>query len=129
MKRAIITLAVLAVVVAACGAEESSSPATETTTTAAASGDATHGGELFAATCATCHGPDAAGLPNLGANLINNEFVASNSDAEMVEFITVGRAADDPANTVGVAMPPRGGNPLLTDQDLADIVAFLRTLE
>jgi len=25
-------------------------------------------------------------------------------------------------------MPPKGGNPSLTDEDLADVVAFLRTL-
>ncbi|WP_416201847.1 hypothetical protein [Thermoflexus sp.] len=25
-------------------------------------------------------------------------------------------------------MPPKGGNPALTDQDLADIIAFIRTL-
>ena len=35
----------------------------------------------------------------------------------------------DPANTTGVAMPPKGGNPALKEADLADIVAYLRTLE
>lgn len=33
------------------------------------------------------------------------------------------------ANTTGVAMPPKCGNPSLTDQDLADVVAYLRTLQ
>ncbi|WP_448601203.1 hypothetical protein [Thermoflexus hugenholtzii] len=44
-----------------------------------------------------------------------------------MEFIKKGRPATDPANTTGVDMPPKGGNPALTDQDLADIIAFLRT--
>jgi mono/diheme cytochrome c family protein len=28
-----------------------------------------------------------------------------------------------------VAMPPKGGNPALSEEDLADVVAYLRTLE
>ena len=39
-----------------------------------------------------------------------------------------GRPADDPANTTGVAMLPKGGNPSLTDADLTDIVHFLKSL-
>jgi disulfide bond formation protein DsbB len=27
-----------------------------------------------------------------------------------------------------VDMPPKGGNPALTDQDLYDVIAFIRTL-
>jgi disulfide bond formation protein DsbB len=46
-----------------------------------------------------------------------------------VAFIKVGRGVDDPANTTGVAMLPKGGNPGLSDQDLYDIVAYLRTLQ
>lgn len=127
MRRTIVPLVALAMIAVGCAAEESPAPA-PTDTPVAAAGDTAHGEELFASTCASCHGPDAAGLPNLGANLIGNEFVASNSDADMVEFLLVGRAADDPANTVGVAMPPKGGNPSLNDQDLADLVAYLRSL-
>jgi hypothetical protein len=35
----------------------------------------------------------------------------------------------DPLNTTGIQMPPKGGNPLLEDQDLRDIVALIRTFE
>jgi mono/diheme cytochrome c family protein len=91
-------------------------------------GDAAHGAELFVSTCAACHGQDATGIPGLGKDLVNSEFVSGLSDQELVEFINTGRPADDPANTTGVAMPPKGGNSSLTDQDVMDIVAHIRSL-
>jgi disulfide bond formation protein DsbB len=46
----------------------------------------------------------------------------------MIAFIEVGRPVDDPENTTGIIMPPKGGNPALSDQDMADIVAYMRTI-
>lgn len=40
----------------------------------------------------------------------------------------VGRSLGDPLNTTGVTMPAKGNNPALTDEDLSNIVAYLRTL-
>jgi disulfide bond formation protein DsbB len=68
-------------------------------------------------------------MVGLGKDLHANAFVQERSDEEMVAFLHVGRPADDPLNTTGVAMPARGGNPAFTDEDLLDIVAYLRTLE
>jgi disulfide bond formation protein DsbB len=68
-------------------------------------------------------------MPNLGKDLTVSQFVKDNSDAEMVAFLLVGRPASDPLNTVGVDMPPKGGNPALTDQDLLDIVSYVRSLQ
>ncbi|MER3467092.1 MAG: hypothetical protein C4312_00305, partial [Thermoflexus sp.] len=90
-------------------------------------GDPAKGKELFAGTCASCHGPDAKGIPGLGKDLTTSAFVRQQTDAQLLEFIKKGRPATDPANTTGVDMPPKGGNPALTDQDLADIIAFIRT--
>ena len=87
------------------------------------------GQKVFLGTCATCHGKDANGLPKLGKNLHNNEFVQGKTNDELVAFVMKGRPAYDPANTRHVDMPPRGGNPALTDQDLANVVAFVRTLQ
>lgn len=92
-------------------------------------GDPVAGKTQYDSVCVACHGPDATGLPNLGKDLTTSEFAQSMSDAELVEFIKVGRSVGDPENTTGVDMPPKGGNPALTDQDLYDIVAYLRTLE
>lgn len=91
-------------------------------------GDAGNGEELFAATCASCHGEDATGLEGLGKDLTNSAFADGLGDAELAAFIVAGRTADDPANTTGVAMPPKGGNPSLTDDEIDDLVAYLRTL-
>lgn len=94
-----------------------------------AGGDIAKGKELFAGTCAACHGPDARGLPNLGKDLTTSTFVKDQNDQQLVEFIKKGRQPGEPGNTTGVAMPPKGGNPALTDKDLADIVAYIRTLQ
>ena len=96
---------------------------------AALKGDAAKGKDKFVGTCSACHGADAKGLPNLGKDLTTSTFAKGLMDAELVLFITKGRDSGDPLNTTGVQMPPRGGNPALSDQDLADIVAYVRTLE
>ena len=41
----------------------------------------------------------------------------------------IDRGPADPLNTTGVGMPSKGGNPALTDEDLYDIVAYIRTLQ
>ncbi len=95
----------------------------------AASQAAAQGESLYQKTCATCHGADGHGMPKLGKDLHNNEFTQKLSDDELVEFLLKGRPAWDPLNERGVDMPPKGGNPTLTEQDLRQIVAFLRTLQ
>ncbi|MDW8186008.1 MAG: cytochrome c [Anaerolineae bacterium] len=95
---------------------------------AALQGNPEKGKELFLGSCASCHGADAKGLPGLGKDLTTSTFVKQQTDVQLLEFIKKGRPATDPANTTGVDMPPKGGNPALTDQDLADIIAFIRTL-
>jgi disulfide bond formation protein DsbB len=87
------------------------------------------GQKVFLGTCATCHGKDANGLPRLGKGLHYNEFVKSKTDEELMAFIKTGRPAADPLNTTGVDMPPKGGNPALTDQNIADVIAFVRSLQ
>lgn len=87
------------------------------------------GEKLFRQTCSTCHGMNGEGINRLGKALVGNEFVALNSDGALVEFLIEGRPATHPDNTQGVDMPPRGGNPNLTDEDLAAIVAYTRTLK
>ncbi|HAJ37969.1 MAG TPA: hypothetical protein DCL15_20045 [Chloroflexi bacterium] len=78
--------------------------------------------------CAVCHGPDAQGRPGLGKNLITSSFVADQSDADLVQFIREGRPADDPLNTTGIAMLPYGGQPTLSDADLTNLVAYMRSV-
>lgn len=86
------------------------------------------GADLYKSSCAACHGPDAKGIPNLGKDLVNSEFCKSQTDDQMLAFLKKGRAADDPANTTKVAMPPKGGNPALKDDDLRSIVTYINSL-
>jgi disulfide bond formation protein DsbB len=67
-------------------------------------------------------------LPALGKDLTASEFFNGSSDEELLAFILVGRDANDPENTTGVAMLPRGGNPALTDEDILNIIAHIRTI-
>lgn len=86
------------------------------------------GKALFNVTCTACHGPAAKGVPGLGKDMTNSEFINGLSDQELAEFIKLGRAADDPLNTTGVAMPPKGLNVALSDDDLLEVVKFIRSL-
>ena len=123
--RNVLMVGLVAMVAAACqsGGESSSS-----TAAAGGAGNVEHGKQLYASACITCHGPTGEGIQGLGKGLQGNAFVKSKSDDEVVAMLKEGRPADHPENTTKVAMPPKGGNPGLTDQDLKDIAAFIRTL-
>src|SRR5262245_27121036 len=127
----------VAACVAACGSgapEPTAAPAgpkvsPEAQKFLALKGDPARGKNMFQTTCVSCHGPDAKGMPNLGKDLTASTFLKGIPDAEAILFLTKGRPSSDPLNTTKVDMPPRGGNPALKEQDLADIVAYLRTLQ
>lgn len=102
---------------------------------AAAGGDAelaeyiAHGNKVFAATCAACHGKDARGAPKLGKDLLTSEFSKELDDDALLAFLKKGRDPGDPLNTTKVGMPPRGGNPALSDDDLLDVISYVRSLQ
>ena len=83
-------------------------------------GDASNGLSLFLRNCAGCHGMDGRGgiAPEIG----NPVFQRAASDEFIVRTIRNGR--------IGTAMPAfqRPDSPALRDQDIADVLAFLRTL-
>lgn len=91
-------------------------------------GNAVEGQKYFAQTCSACHGKDGKGLPKLGKDLTTSSFVADESDSKLLEFLKQGRLATDPLNTTGVAMPPKGGNPAYNDQQLVDIISYVREI-
>lgn len=111
---------------AACGggAERVSQPTSSPTP----AGDPVAGKKLFEGTCSACHGPEGEGVPGLGKDMTSSEFIAGKTDDELVAFIKVGRDPSDQLNTTGVAMPPKGGNPAFSDEDLYNVVAFIRTI-
>ena len=90
--------------------------------------DYDNGSTIYDNACVACHGADAKGVPSLGKDLTTSTFADGLTDEELVSFIIEGRPAGDPLNTTGVDMLPRGGNSGLSDHDLFDVVAYLRTL-
>lgn len=95
---------------------------------AAPVGDAANGAKVFSTACVACHGPEGKGVTGLGKDLTTSEWTQQQTDEQLIEFIKRGRDAGDPLNTTGIAMPPKGGNPAMTDQEIADLVAFMRTI-
>jgi len=85
------------------------------------------GAKAFAMTCAACHGPTAQGVAGAGPALANGELF-SGSDDQLRSVIINGRRASDPASKTGKDMPARGGNPFLSDAEVAGIIAFLHEL-
>jgi disulfide bond formation protein DsbB len=102
-------------------------PTAEAMTVAYSPQQIENGRDKFLTLCTACHGQNGQGIQGLGKNLIVSEFMASLSDEELVQFIIVGRQPGDPLNTTGMLMPARGGNPSLTDAQIVDIVAYLRS--
>jgi mono/diheme cytochrome c family protein len=117
---------VAALLLAACGG--GGGQAASAQKAEAPKGDATKGKTVFEGTCASCHGPDAKGLPGLGKDLTTSEWVGQQSDTQLLKFIKTGRPAADKLNTTGIDMPPLGGNPALTDVDLENVIAFVRSI-
>lgn len=85
------------------------------------------GEQLYLQSCAACHGLDGLGVANLGNQLRGSEFFTANTDAQLLAVIRQGRELTDPANTSGLVMPPSGGRPDLSDEDLLAIIAYLRS--
>lgn len=117
-----IGILVLALLLSACG-WGGNPPA------AASNVEGPDGADLYQQSCTACHGPDAKGQPNLGKDLTTSPLVQSQSDQALLAFIKQGRMPNDPGNTTGVPMPPKGGNPALTDEQIFEIIAYIQTLD
>lgn len=96
---------------------------------ASKAGDPAHGKVLFNVSCFVCHSPVGAGVPGLGPTLRESKFVAAHDDAQLVAFIAAGRQPGDPNSVMNGTMPPKGANPDLDGPGLADVVAYIRTLQ
>lgn len=129
----------LALALAACGGDQPTDTGNGNNEPAAGSGDSGEvetvstgdpvaGEEQYNQVCIACHGPGGQGVEGLGKPFTTSDFVASQSDEELLEFIKQGRPIDHPDNTTGVDMPPKGGNPALTDEQILDIIAYIRSV-
>jgi mono/diheme cytochrome c family protein len=79
--------------------------------------------QLYAQTCVACHGVNGKGvIPGMPDMTARGGPLASKSEAELVRSILNGvQSTRSP-----IAMPPKGGNPALTEADAAALVKFLR---
>jgi mono/diheme cytochrome c family protein len=78
-------------------------------------GDETSGAEIYADACKGCHGSDGQG--GVGRKLKPNEFIQQSANAELLALLLTGRP--------GTAMRSFDGR--LSEMQLADVIAFLRT--
>jgi cbb3-type cytochrome c oxidase subunit III len=76
--------------------------------------------------CTACHGADAKGVPGLGANLTDDEWLHSDGSYEgIVNTVTHGVASDKSSS--GTVMPPKGGSQL-TDDQVRAVAAYVWSL-
>ena len=73
--------------------------------------------------CTACHGQDAKGIPNLGANLTDKEWLHSKGTYDdIVKQILAGVTAAK--STSGTVMPPKGGSSI-TDGQAKAVAAYV----
>ncbi|MFH2073700.1 MAG: cytochrome c [Actinomycetota bacterium] len=96
---------------------------TNTTPSPAATGDVASGEALFLANCTRCHGVEGTGTQS-GPPLVHESYVPSHhADAA---FLLAVRTGVRPHHWNFGPMPPIEG---LTDDDVTDIVAYVRSLQ
>lgn len=103
-------------------------PGSGATVSAPGEADLERGQSYYEEACAGCHGQEGEGVPGLGLPLVTSPLVLYASDQALLDFIREGRPADHPDNTLGISMPPSGGRPDWSDEEMLDIIAYLRWL-
>jgi cytochrome c5 len=83
-----------------------------------AAADGGKGAELFKKTCAMCHQTGVAGAPKLGDKADWGPRIAQGQD-------TLYKHAIEGFNGAKGAMPAKGGNPALSDDEMKLIVDFM----
>jgi mono/diheme cytochrome c family protein len=86
-------------------------------------GEGIYGG---AGICMSCHGATGEGIPNLGANLTDDEWLHTDGTYEsIVENIMMGVTSQESSS--GVPMPAKGGA-AITDDQVQAVAAYVWTL-
>lgn len=87
-----------------------------------AAGDPDRGAAVFNGTCIACHGSDGSGsLPGV-PDLTGRAGLLSQDDTVLLKRMTEG--FQSPGSPL--AMPPRGGDPALSDADLKAVLKYMR---
>ncbi len=80
------------------------------------------GQAIYSQTCVACHGVNGKGAFPGVVNLTDGDGALSKPDGALMKSITDGFQSPGSA----LAMPPNGGNPTLTEQDVQAVLAYLR---
>lgn len=76
--------------------------------------------------CYNCHGPEGRGIPQLGADLTDAEWIhVDGSYASLIRII--GSGVPSEASSSGMPMPPEGGG-RLSEADVRALAAYVWTL-
>jgi mono/diheme cytochrome c family protein len=76
--------------------------------------------------CFTCHGPDGSGVPGLGSNLTDGDWLHSDGSFEGI-VTTVTEGVSMQQSSTGVPMVPRGGSSI-NDEQVRAVAAYVWTL-
>ncbi|MBD3610097.1 MAG: cytochrome c [Gammaproteobacteria bacterium] len=88
-----------------------------TATAAVAAGES-----VYLQACMACHGADGAGLMPGVPDLTEPQGPLNKSDAELMKNIIGG--FQSPGSDM--AMPPKGGNPGLSNEDIEAVIRYMR---
>lgn len=92
---------------------------TSSSATVAAAAD---GKQIYEGTCIACHGADGKGAIRGVPDLTQKNGALSQSDSVLLQRIE--RGFQTPSSPM--AMPPKGGNPTLTEPDLQAVLEYMR---
>jgi len=96
--------------------------AESSTQVAARAGTGTTGKETYNQTCVSCHGADGKGAFPGVPDLTDSNGRLGKPDDVLLKNITEGFQSPGSA----MAMPPKGGNPNLSDADIERVLRYLR---
>lgn len=84
--------------------------------------DVAAGKAVYSQTCIACHGANGKGMIPGVRDLTDADGALAKSDEELIRNITEG--FQTPGSPM--AMPAKGGNPTLTEEDIRTVVKYLR---
>jgi len=90
--------------------------------TAAFTGDTAKGEDVFNGTCIACHGKNGKGAVPGAPDFTKKGGVLSQADSVLLDHMVNGFQSEGAL----LEMPPLGGNPDLTEEDMENALAYLR---